>query len=463
MTSTTQDTYPEFPVKVFIDSNVVLECLPLAQLPWCEIDAAGPILLLVSHSTLREIDSKKQAGRLSQYARAFNQLIAPIAQHGGPVVVTEGPPRVCVMAAQSERIDWDQYDDLNREDVDTRIIAEILHARGVPAASRLYLSQDTNALIVAGRHGLRTKRVPDHWLRAPESPEKDKEIRRLKARIEVLEKAEPSFAIEMEAPAPPVTVYAVEPLSEAEANDLVTRILQAHPKATQATGLFDQMNYDSTLDRRYAEYETKRVPAFARRLHQVLETCFGQVPFSLTVTNAGEVRADNLVVEIAVAGGWINAKPIMPLTGGPRVPRLQPFDPMRHIRDLGSLPLYGVATDQTRHEVHLDPPKRSASFTAQCKDFRHGQKWTFDGVLWLDPRYARDAVVNVRVTAANLHGDKQEHFPVPKAVETVKPADLLEFETGRLRRVAHITPLLEKYLMEKSYSKYDIDDEDWEA
>lgn len=459
----TQDSYPDFPVKVFIDSNVVLECLPLAELPWQDVDSTGPILVLLSHSTLREIDSKKQAGRLSQYARAFNRLIAPIAEHGAPVLVTEGPPRVCVMAAQSDRIDWDQYDDLNREDADTRIVAEILHARGVPEASRLYLSQDANALIVAGGHGLRTKRVPDHWLRPPESPEKDKEIRKLKERVAVLEKAEPSFAIEMALPTTPITVYAVEPLPPAEVEALIELVLRENPQPKQEPDILSHLNFDHKLGRRYSEYETKRVPAFAREIHRTLELYFGQVPFSLTVTNTGSVRADRLKIDISVAGGWINAKPILPMTRGPVPPRPEPFNLPHHLANSGAFkfPTSGVSNDT--HEVLYENPKRTTSFSVRCQDFRHGQAWTFSGIVWIDPHYVKATVVNVRVTAANRHGDEQEHFALRKTVFAVKPSDLVELGSGKLQRDAHITPLVNSFLQNKDYKRIEFDNADYES
>lgn len=52
--------YADFPTKIFLDSNVILECLPLKNLPWSEIDPIGPILILVTPTVLREVDSKKE-------------------------------------------------------------------------------------------------------------------------------------------------------------------------------------------------------------------------------------------------------------------------------------------------------------------------------------------------------------------------------------------------------------------
>lgn len=71
--------------------------------------------------------------------------------------------------------------------------------------------------------------------------------------------------------------------------------------------------------------------------------------------------------------------------------------------------------------------------------------------------------MNIRVTAANRHGDEQKHFPVPKVVHAAKPGGLVDVETGRLRRDAHITPLLELYMRDKAYAKFEVDDRDWEA
>jgi hypothetical protein len=54
---------------LFMDSMVALQGKPLSALPWQEIDAAGPILVLVVPQVMSEIDKRKRDGRLAKRAR----------------------------------------------------------------------------------------------------------------------------------------------------------------------------------------------------------------------------------------------------------------------------------------------------------------------------------------------------------------------------------------------------------
>ena len=54
-------------------------------------------------------------------------------------------------------------------------------------------------------------------------------------------------------------------------------------------------------------------------------------------------------------------------------------------------------------------------------------------MAWLDARYDRDAVLIVRVTAANLHGTAERVFSLAKEVKKFAPADLVDL--SELRRL----------------------------
>ncbi len=111
---------------------------------------------------------------------------------------------------------------------------------------------------------LNTFRVPDSWMRPPEPSPKDAEIARLKEQLAEIKKSEPQFAIRFEAPQQPVVVYQVQPLSSDEAATLIADTLKVHPKPIQDNRPFSQIPYDSWLDKRYAEYESQKVPRFVR-------------------------------------------------------------------------------------------------------------------------------------------------------------------------------------------------------
>jgi hypothetical protein len=78
------------------------------------------------------------------------------------------------------------------------------------------------------------------------------------------------------------------------------------------------------------------------------------------------------------------------------------------------------------------PPKRSARVVANCADFRHGSQWTFDGIVWLDPRDGDLLTVSVRVTAANMRGESFQTATIEKEIIDVHASKLVDLTNGRL-------------------------------
>lgn len=371
---------------------------------------------------------------MSVRAREFNRLIAPIANHGLPINLIAGTPRVDVAAAKCRRIDWDKYDDLDPSQGDARIIAEILNVRGVPEEQRVVVSQDINPLIMAQRHGLKAHHISESWLPQPEPSPQEKENAKLKAKLKEYEKAEPQFSIKLEMQSGPVEVYQVQKLTESEMSTLVKNIVAANPKPEQGQGLLSYMQNDSSLNDRYAKYERKTVPDFVRNYHKKLELLFGQIPFTLSVENTGKVRADHTNIDVQIVGGWFNTKPI--LAGlRPSAPKVR-----NPLSSLSPLPRpIPIRQPVGRHEIEVNEPCRSKQFSAQCEDFRHGQKWIFSGVVWLDPCYEGEVIIIVKATAANLHGESSKPFKFDKSVISSKAFDLVDFSTGKVVKDYYIT------------------------
>lgn len=130
----------------FLDANIVLEGKPVAELPWTQIATAGLIRVLIVPKAMEEIDAKKRDGRLGLHARAFNRLIAPSVVNGGSIVLREADPRVELQMATCSRIPWNDYDELDPDDGDSRIVAEALNVRNVTSQSRILISHDIKPL-----------------------------------------------------------------------------------------------------------------------------------------------------------------------------------------------------------------------------------------------------------------------------------------------------------------------------
>jgi|CXWL01.1.fsa_nt_gi hypothetical protein len=451
------DEYSEFSTKIFIDSNVVLEALPLKDLPWSEIDPIGPILILLTPTLLSEVDSKKRDGRLGVRAREFNRLVAPIVEHGQPINLVEDTPRVDIVIARCHRIDWDSYDDLDPSQGDARIIAEVLNVSGIPEEQRRVVSQDINPLFMAQRHGLKTHHASDNWLPRPEPSPQEKEIAKLKGQVREYAKTEPQFDIKFTMQPVLVEVHHVQKLTEGEVSMMVRDIIATNPKPEQKQGLLSQMQYDSSLDDRYAKYERKTIPGFVRDYHKKLELLFGQIPFTLSVENTGKVRADHTNIDVQIVGGWFNTKPI--LAGlRPVAPKVR--NPLLFSHFPHPIPIRRVVG---RHEIEVNEPRRSEYFSAQCEDFRHGQKWVFSGVVWLDPHQDREIVIIVKVTAANFHGEICMPFKFDKSVLSCRVSDLVDIKSGKVVKDYYVKSLVNEAIKENKYDAFEwdrISDED---
>jgi len=269
---------------LFMDSMVALEGRPLRTLPWHEIDAAGPILVLVVPQVNAEIDKRKRDGRLSKRAREFNRLIGPAAEAASPTRISDGPPAVDIAVASCDRIEWDVLDDLDPEEGDARVVAQILYARDVPRERRLLLSHDINPIAIASRHGLKARKMPDHWLQEPEPSPSERELMRLKGRVNELEATQPEFDANIVFGADePLQLYQVQELSNEERNSLFYRVLSQNPKQQQhrppfATVLFE---YDDEYDEKYTSYKESSVPRYVASVHRYIEAHFSQIPFSV--------------------------------------------------------------------------------------------------------------------------------------------------------------------------------------
>lgn len=422
-----------YALKSFLDANVVLEGRDLSELPWMELHADGPILALITPKAMEEIDAKKRDGRLGKHARAFNRLIASSISSGAPVVLREAAPRVELCLAVCDRIPWGDYDELDPDDGDARIVAETLHARGVPHAEKRLVSHDIKPIAFAAGRGLMTHHISDDWLRPPEPGPADKEIQRLKQQVRELRSAEPEISIEIEIDSErPVCLHRLEPLSPeatAAAIALVRRETKGPSRQSQWGLGGDYFNHDSSFDDRFDEYLNTTIPEFFANYAERLQGAFNQRSFTVRVMNVGAIRADHVVVELRASGGRLHDKFVFIPPGGPRAPQPRsPLAGMTTIRDL-------ISPHVGRHEFAFsDPPARDRRITANCADFRHGQTWTFDGVMALEVDHDGPAELSVRVTAANLHGECSK---VERLELVATPGSVTEFvDLSALRFVA---------------------------
>lgn len=442
-------------VHAYIDTNVILECLPLQDLPWHDISSAGEIFVYATPTLLREVDSKKSSGRLAERARAFNRVIAPIAQGGAPVVISQGPPRVTLATSKVAKVDWKKWSDLDPGEGDARLIADVLSSTDVPNGEKVVVSQDIRPLLLAQRFGLRTIHVSDDWLLRPDTSEAEKEIARLKKQVIMFQKAEPDFEMNFKVDVDPLQAFDIKPLEEPELRRFIQKILVKNPRKSRDDEdiLAHHFNFDYSYDSNYEKYSTKTIPKYMASFHERLSMYFGQSRFIFSISNIAEVTASNLIVEVQVIGGRINEKPIVVRPYGPSPPLPRPGYTMPDIPSFAER----FPRQPERHEVVVKGLDRSDWFKLECQDFRHGRLWEIQGWLWLFPPFDKDAKVVIRVTAENLHGKKEKVVPLAKTVRHTGVFDLIEESTLVYKENAHIHALIQEAFTKRNFESIEWD------
>ena len=457
----TSSTEPTQTLIAFLDANIVLEGKPMRELPWEEVAADGLIRVLIVPKAMEEIDAKKRDGRLGPHARAFNHLITPSVINGVPIILRESKPRVELQIAVCARIPWDDYDELDPKDGDSRIIAEALNVRNETFINRLFISHDIKPLAYARGRDLPVHKASDNWLRGPESSPKDKEIQRLKQQLAEFRKDEPTFDISIDiSDIKPLVIYKVGELGRAEFYSLIEILKSQNPKRVierrDLYGLISSIgvNQDYSYDERYNTYISKRIPAFAEKFSEKLELIFNQRLFAIHVTNAGKIRADHLVVSVKTSDGWINQRVVVASPKGPPAP----VPKSDYIGGLGNLMREFSPLRVGRHEFETTlEARRSCNMEVSCEDFRSGQEYYFKGVI-VPSSTSELLKITVALTAKNLRGEHTKTFSLEKQIVSIEPRELVDLTTLNLKQDYPTKKEIECLLEAEECDEYEWDE-----
>lgn len=452
--------WQQYPVVAFIDSNVALECSALGGLPWKEISATGPILVLVVPTVMQEVDSKKNHARLADHARRFNRTLRPLLEGQSTVLVRESPaPRVEIALADCTRVDWEQYPELDRDEPDARVVAQAMSAKGPSPDARMVVSQDIRPLHIARGHGLKIHQVGESWLRPKEVSEAEKKAATLQRQLEAMKDREPQLSLHLSTSQPSVDVHRIQALSHDERRAIQEAIVRLSPMPEQdRSGLTSIVgDYDHTLDERYTKWERDMVPHFVRDYERKIELNYGQLKIRFRIENTGQVPAESLLIRLAATGGWFNERYVLASPSGPSAPR-----PRR--RSLSDMHMPQTLHDSIRsmaqpgkHEfVVLDDPKRSLEVQVACADFRHGLAYEYAVIGRADP-HADEFRIDAVVTAANLYGEAKTSIVVPRNVNDSSVADLIDMGTMRFKKPPDVDGHLEKAISTSDFSAFEFD------
>ncbi|MBJ3778811.1 PIN domain-containing protein [Acuticoccus mangrovi] len=456
--------YSKYSKVVFLDANVVLEGRKLGDQPWREIVASGKILLLFVPQVLKEIDNKKRDGRLAKHARDFNRLIAPAAETGDVVRLVNGSPLVDLSLAVTNRIDWDKLYDLDPEEPDARVIAQVLNEKYTNFDDRLFVSQDINPIGMATRHDLNVKRLPESWLRAAEPSPDQRKINKLEEKVRKLQATEPDLQVLVQfLSEEPFKHIVSSDLTQEQKHELKDSIIAKNPIILQRQkSAFDYtFTPDPDYKKKYQIWQNLAIPHFVESLINDINRMYAQMPIALELRNDGAVQAENLVIHVNIVNGTIsdrwNIVPRYPAAPKPVVDRF--FDVFDKY-NLGNV----IPQNIGRHEMHFDKNADGGdSFVVNCQDFRHGRSWVFNAILTADPTTTDDVVLIVDVTASNMRGNKQKVFKLshvidPKELSSIYNIRSLEFIANR-----PMEEELKQWIKDRNFSQFNFfkyDDED---
>jgi len=323
-------------IVVFPDTNVLLQCRALHELPWAHLLEVDEILLLIGAPVRDEIDRLKQDGnnRRAKRAREANSLFRRILQStDDSVVVQEGPPRVQIRFAPRLRAARETPKGLDLRRADEQLIEEVLQYRITDRTARV-LSDDTGLQLAARDYDVPVLAVPEDWKLRPENDERDRRILQLNAQITALKETEPAPVLvltetqgmEIGAGLRRLPLYL--DLSDEQTSQLTEAVKRQHPKAhapdpipapqgptepqdlmahlAQMTQAFASWSAPTpeqfdAYGKEYAKWVTS-VQEYFKNLAWPLNAQARLVPLTITLTNPGSRGASDTLVELRVTG-----------------------------------------------------------------------------------------------------------------------------------------------------------------
>jgi PIN domain len=379
----------------FLDTNVLLHCASLDQLPWKDLTGHYPVRLVVALNVVQEIDKLKTgAGRQGDRARKASRLFDQIrntperrviVRAAGPETSIEIAPTPFPKSTDFPDFDWSRADD--------RHIAEVKRfGSNLPPGTVSLLTNDTIPLILAEAHAVHSTQVPEDWLLPAESDPKDKQISALTAQISELKKSHASVEIQFPDNGKRSLTFGV-PKYRALAPNLIDHLMEyvttLHPKLTASPGFYGtQLAHWGASNGRIHSYDTAEYPQWLvaarahfenlpHNLHSVWTTADQLVKLSCT----GGIPANSVTVRLRAKGNVVlrvpgeeSRKESQDRLRFPRPPQLKLLaDFPRNILDPRSLSLIRQHLKRDKNQLYADSDMAQSTDLWQfsCEEFMH--------------------------------------------------------------------------------------------
>ena len=186
---------------VFPDTNILLHCRHLSQIPWQDapqLANCDQIVVLICHPVVMEIDELKYrtGDRIGKRARKLYGLLRPlIEQENEDHVVSESTPMVSlhVVADLQAKPGFLDYALL-----DNRILGCVQQYMDTHEKAHVsFLTNDIGAVATAQQVAIPYVLSPDTWRLSPEATDSQRQITQLEGEVARLRRAEPSFEVQL--------------------------------------------------------------------------------------------------------------------------------------------------------------------------------------------------------------------------------------------------------------------------
>ena len=328
---------------IFPDTNLFVQCHPLANLDWSYWADPDELRLVICRSVQRELDYiKNGTNDRAVRARRVLQMVRTILRGANDhVLVKRSQPVVKLLLAELGPPSDELRKVLDYSKPDDELIGHAhRYSSEHPEAEVFILTHDTGVMATAMNVELAYREIPDDWLIGSQRDSADPETTRLRARIKDLELQEPRVElkfldncymrqgmIEIEYP-----VY--EPMSQAEIDSCMRTIRNRFPMKTEFSsdepkeqkptsflawtaamkGTYTPATEDEI--RRYQDQEYPRwlrsCESFLSDLHSTLQAQQACPYFELEASNAGSRPAEDVLVRFIAQGEFqIYVEPVL--------------------------------------------------------------------------------------------------------------------------------------------------------
>lgn len=323
---------------LFLDTNILLQCKHLKEIPWKDLESKVPLLLIISRPVQDEIDRLKSDGnsRRAKKARGVNKFLREIVfSEDSKTKVRSSNPSVDISILPRMRGNNTLPYILDMSSTDDQIIAEMLcYTNENSNHDVAILTQDTNLLVTAKNLNLPFYQIPDNWLLPPEPDSRDKQIKILEEHVKELQSSYPEVVITVQdnkldmIDSLSIEVECYKELEVAELEELVEIIKAKNPiktvfddkitrnlaqrqsslsKLSGITYSYKPPNQEAIDKYQKEEYPNwlKKVEDFISGWTYRLEFPTRSANFSFSVNNKGSIPVEDIVVEFKSYGGLL--------------------------------------------------------------------------------------------------------------------------------------------------------------